>query len=145
MMSAGESAVLRYVTREVEGNIETTTVRYDAKDGENKKKLSKVKDPVIVFLPNGTSQVFSRASAERKGFLETPEIINFESVTDASTVVGKFKFAMFEKDRLKYWQEMEQLIISRCTRKQGHPLPLDAMISKKSLFVGALTEEKENA
>lgn len=127
-------ASLEFVTRLVTGSIPQETVKFDGKLRENARSVSSLKNAVIVFFPNGTSQVFSIDSARRRGFLERPRILNFEAVTDASSTAGKFKFAMTDDERHKYWEEMEQAVISTCMSRSGHPLPMDAGIDENSLF-----------
>jgi len=128
-------AMLAFVTRDVTGDIETTKTKWDAKEGTNKQTVSKVKDPVIVFFPNGTSQVMAMKTAERKGFLERPEVLNLRAVDDTGSIAGKYKFAMSEQERAKYWMMMEQSIVSRCRQKGGEPVPRSAIISNESIWI----------
>jgi hypothetical protein len=126
-------ATLAFVTRVVTGSIETTVTKYDKKLKETVQEVVAVRDPVIVFFPNGTCQVMPAKIADLKGFLEMPKILNFEAVTDADTVAGKFKFALSDAQRKKHWLEMEQAVISRCMRRSGHPLPKNVDVSDHSI------------
>ncbi len=132
-ITSTESAILSFVTREVEGDIETEVSKFDQKLGEVKKTKVKVKEPVVVFFPSGSTQIFSRAAAERKGFLTRPDILNFESVQNSDTNAGKFKFAMMPAERIEYWEAMEQDVINRCCQR-GLPVPHETTFSKTSLF-----------
>lgn len=127
-------ATLAFVTRSLKGSISQEKVKFDPKKKENVREHSKVFEPVIVFFPNGTCQVLPMKTAKSKGFLERPSILNFEAVTDASTVAGKFKFAMTDEERNKNWLLMEEAVINRCLARTGHPVPLDVEISEQSIF-----------
>lgn len=126
-------ATLEFVTRVVKGSVETTFTKYDKKLRETVQEVTLVRDPVIVFFPNGTCQVMPAKVAEKEGFLEMPKILNFEAVTDADTVAGKFKFALSDAQRKKHWLEMEQAVISRCMRRSGHPFPQGVDIENHSI------------
>ena len=138
MSVAGEisGVTLNYVAREVQGNIPCTLTKFDKDLGENVHEMTKVKEPVIVFFPNGTTQVMSRKRAEGLGFLEQPDILNFASVQDSKTPAGRYKNAIRESDRLNAWLTMENAVIQRCVSKSGHPLPLDCTYSDYSLYMG---------
>ena len=134
--------VLAYVVREIIGPIYTTTTKFDAKLGENKETVAEVKDPVIVFFPNKTTQVLAAERAKILGFLQQPEIMNYASVQDGKTAAARYKNAIREKQRIDAWLDMENTIIQGCVAKSGHPLPLDCVYSDKSFY---LTETEELA
>jgi hypothetical protein len=133
-------AKLSFVTRLVTGDIVSEKTTFDTKLRENVKTKTKVKDPVIVFFPNRTSQVMCSSEAERRGYLETPEIMNFESVTDQKSVAGQFKFAMHTKQRMDAWQQMEDRIVGDCISKSGHPFDQDVNYSKSSILAESFKE-----
>lgn len=132
---------LSYVAREVEGDIMTVKTKFDDKLGENVQKETKVVDPVIVFFPNNTSQVMARKTAEERGFLAQPEILNFAQVQDQKTAAGRYKNAIKNEDRIQAWLDMENKIITDCVAASGHPLALDCNYSDKSVYLDAPTEE----
>lgn len=129
-----QGVVLSFVTRVVTGEVPTTLTEYDEETKELAHKEVTIKEPVLVFFPNGTSQVLSSVQAEKKGFLGSPEIINFVSVTDAKTPAGRYKFAIREKDRHEAWLEMEDNIIRRVLAKSGNPLPEGVTYERKSIL-----------
>lgn len=126
-------AILRFVTRAVSGDIFVEKTRFDTKEMKNVKTIVKLKDPVIVFMPNKSTRVMSMKEAEKLGFLQRPDIINFEAITDAKTVAGKFKFAFSDRERAEHWKELEQQVISRCIQSHGYPIPREASVSDESL------------
>lgn len=138
-------AMLTFVTRPVTGDVEIEKTVFDKKTRENHKVKGKLKDPVIVFYPNRTSQIMSAKEADRRGYLEQPDIMNFESVTDAKTHAGRYKFAMRMKDKLEAWQQMEDQVISGCISKSGHPLSSDANYSKKTMHFDDFVVEPKGA
>lgn len=132
---------LAYVAREVIGTVTSTTVKFDAKLNENVEKENVVKDPMIVFFPNGTTQVLSAERAKILGFLEQPEIMNYASVQDGKSPAARYKNAIRERDRLDAWLDMENKVITGCVSKSGHPLPLDCDYSKTSFYLRNDIEE----
>lgn len=133
--------MLSYVAREVIGDIKTTKTKFDAKLGENVQTEVTVKNPIIVFFPNRTSQVMPRAKAEQKGFLRQPEVLNLAQVQDQQTAAGRYKNAIRSSDRIDAWLEMEERVITDCVSGSGHPLPLDCNYSKNSVYLDAPNEE----
>jgi len=131
---------LAYVTRAVIGEIKTTKTKFDTKLGENVTSETSVKDPVIVFFPNGTTQLLAADRAKILGFLEQPEIMNYSSVQDGKSPAARYKNAIRERDRIDAWLMMENAVIQRCVSKSGHPLPLDCIYADTSLY---LSNEKE--
>ena len=132
-MSFGQNsggAVLEVVTRLVKGPVTTTVTTFDDKSQKNEQKEVPVETPVIVFFPNGNSQVMSLAQAEHNGFTKQPNVLNFDSVNDPNTLAGKWKFAMTDEQRRHFWVEMEKVVISICASRGGYPL--DASIAKYS-------------
>lgn len=141
-----QGVILRYVVRELEGNITIQKAKFNTKLGENEFTEEAMLHPVIVFFPNGTSQVMERASAEKRGFLDMPQILNFDTVQDTKTPAGRFKNALTTKARREAWLQLEQAVIRNCTAKSGNPLPPDVTISSESVyFEDAIKEEKEEA
>jgi len=134
-----QGVVLSYVTRLVTGEVLTTQTRYDVDDQELKTQELSIEEPVIVFFPNGTSQVFASKNAAKKGFLETPEILNFASVEDQKTPAGRFKFAIRDDQRRQAWLDMEENVVRRVLSKSGNPLPAGVDYEKKSLFFSERT------
>jgi hypothetical protein len=134
---------LSFVTRQVIGDILDTKTRFDPLTGENITEEIKVKDPVIVFFPNGTSQVMSSKHAEGAGYLNQPEIMNISMVGDQRTPAGRYKNAIREEDRCRAWLDLEGVVINKCIGKSGHPLPLDCRVDENSLFF--TLKEKEVA
>lgn len=128
-------AVLEYVTRDVNGVVFTTKSRWDKAKGEIVTSEVPVEDPVIVFFPTGTAQVLPLKVAEAKGFLEVPNILNFQEVVDQQSIAGKFKFALTPAARNEAWLRLENLVISGCISQRGHPLPEGVTYSQKSAFV----------
>lgn len=126
---------LAYVARQIDGVIMTTSTKFDTKLGENVTKETEVRNPVIVFFPNGTTQVLAGDRAKILGFLEQPEIMNFESVQGGKSPAARYKNALREKDRMDAWHDLENAVINRCVSKSGHPLPLDCDYSKKSFYL----------
>lgn len=135
---------LRYVTREIIGDIEVDKTEFDENTRENVLKKGKVKDPVIVFFPNKTSQVMARKRAEEKGFLNRPDILNFSQVTDQHTAAGKFKHALHEDERQAAWLDLENAVISKCVGRSGHPVNLECQISDESVYFSQKFKENEN-
>lgn len=129
-----QGVVLSFVTRVVKGAIPRTLTEYDEETKELAHKEVAIKEPVLVFFPNGTSQVLSSDQAEKKGFLGSPEIINFVSVTDAKTPAGRYKFAIRDKDRHDAWLEMEDNIIRHVLSKSGNPLPEGVTYERTSIL-----------
>ena len=129
-------ARLAYVARQINGTIKTTQTRFksDKNGGHNEQTEVDLKDPMIIFFPNRSVRVMSMKEAERLGFLEQPPILNFEAVSDQKSVAGKFKFAINDKTRYKYWLAMEQSLISGCQRKGGRPLPDGVGYSNDSIY-----------
>lgn len=135
-MIAGEvsGVMLTHVARAVDGIVMTETVKFNVKEGKNIKTEVEVKDPVVVFFPNKTTQVMSLADAEMKGFLQMPSIMNFDQVQDQNTPAGRYKFAMMPRDKMEAWMVMEDTLISRCISKTGHPLE-QGTISDTSIYL----------
>jgi len=136
-MSFGQDiggATLAFVTRVVEGPITMETTAFNPDTSKNEKTKVEVEEPVIVFFPNGSSQVLPAKQAEKMGYLAQPVILNFEAVDKPDTIAGKFKFAMSEQDRKTYWIQMEQHVISACMRKGGYPIPRNCNVSETSLM-----------
>lgn len=143
MATAGEFKGVRlaYVARTIKGDIKTVETHFDKKNNENVQKEVKVKEPVIVFFPNGTSQVFPAKVAEKKGFLTQPDIINLDTVgSDTKTAAGRYKNAIRVKDREDAWLQMENNIVTSCIAKHGHPLPLDVVYSDQSMYLDTFKE-----
>lgn len=136
-------AVLAYVTRVVNGDIYQPRTTFSEDSQKNEQIEAPIENPVVVFFPNKTCQVLPMKVAEKLGYLQQPTILNFESVDRPDTTAGKFKFAMTEEVRRQMWKLMEQDVISACMSRGGHPLPLDARVSEKSIFVdGPIKKEK---
>jgi len=140
-MKTDGPATLAFVTRPVTGKIATVRTKFDTKLRENKQESVDVENPVIVFYPNRTSQVMSGKEAERRGYMEQPEILNFDSVTDQTSTAGRYKFAMHLKQRLDAWQQMEDAVVNGCISKSGHPFDQDTNYSKQTMM---LAQFKEN-
>lgn len=133
---------LTHVARRIDGDIETTTTKFDPKIGENVKKPSTVKNPVIVFFPNGMSQVMTEKRADSLGFLGQPEILNFAQVEDQQTAAGRYKHAIRDDQRRMAWLEMEQSVVNACISKSGHPLPLDCVYSDESVYLEPVKQQE---
>lgn len=129
-----KGAFLSYVTRKINGTILTTQTRFNEKTRKQEEEEIEVKNPVIVFFPNRTSQVMSAAVAERLGFLHTPTIVNMNTVDDQESPAGRVKFGINDATRYAGWMELEGHIISRCLAKGGYPIPRDAEYDEESLF-----------
>lgn len=145
-MSVGQEVAgvtLQYVAREVTGDIMTTAAQRDAKNGGIVERNKKLKEPVIVFFSNGSTLVMERSSAETRGFLKTPEVMNLSQVTDTATPAGRFKHAFRDEDRQQAWMDLEQAVITKCTSRSGHPLPLDARVSEQSIYFPSVQSVKE--
>jgi len=136
-------ASLTFVTRPVTGTVKMEKTIFDKKSRENSKVAVELLDPVIVFFANRSSQVMSGKEATRRGYLQQPEIMNFESVSDAKSAAGRYKFAMRMQDKLEAWQQMEDAVISACISKCGHPLDLDTTYSKRTMHFDDLKGELE--
>lgn len=121
-------AVLAFVTRVVIGPVETPKCVYNKEQQELQRTTVLVENPVIVFFPNGSCVVMAEKDADKKGFLNMPTILNFEAVTDASSIAGQFKFAMSDDQRNLAWEQMEQQVISACQARGGYPF--DASTTK---------------
>lgn len=126
---------LSYVTRAVTaGDIFTTTAKFDPKEQQIVKKQVAVVDPVVVFMANGATIVMSMKEAEKRGFLNQPEILNFDSVTDPKTPAGQYKFAMNMLVRQKAFTQLEENVISKCISRHGHPLPNGCTYARTSIY-----------
>lgn len=146
-MSFGQDtggAVLSFVTRLVKGEVLMEKTRFNMDTMKNEKEVAPIEEPVIVFFPHGNVQVFSYKAAEKLGYLETPQILNFEAVDKPDTIAGKFKFAMSDDQRQTYWLQLEQHVISSCLANGGYPLPRTAQFSEQSI-VFAPTKRKTAA
>lgn len=135
-------AVLAFVTRAVKGKMERTVMKFDEDVHKNVPSVERIKDPVIVFFPNKTSQVFSLKEADKRGYLQMPEVLNLQAVEDPKSAAGRFKFAVSMEARKQAWLELEQAVISACMARGGHPLPRDCEFGDESIFFS--TTEKEN-
>ncbi len=133
---------LDYVTREVENDVIITKTKFNPKKGENEQVEAKLKSPVIVFFPNGTSQVMSSSRAQEHGFLKRPKIIGINSVEDSESFAGKYKRAFHEKERVEAWLGLESELINKCISSTGHPLSLENTFSNDSLFVENIKEKE---
>lgn len=138
--SSVSGVFLDYVAREVEDDITVMKTKFNPKKGENEQKEEILKDPIIVFFPNGTSQVMSTERAEANGFLVRPEVIGIDSVKDTESFAGKYKNAFNPEERMTAWKGLESEIINKCISTTGHPLDLGTMYSDKSIYLN----EKEN-
>ena len=136
-------ASLSFVTRPVTGTIEIEKTVFDKKERVNNKVKAIIKEAVIVFFPNRSSQVMSVKEADRRGYMAQPDIMNFEAVTDAKSPAGRYKFAMRMKDRLEAWQAMEDAVVNACVSKSGHPLAIEATYSKRTMFFDDFKEGAE--
>lgn len=133
-VSEVRGVTLKYVTREVEGDIIARNTRFNKEEGNIHVEV-KVKDPVIVFFPNNSSQVMSKQLANSKGFLDAPEVLNLAAVDDHSTPAGRFKHAIRDSDRKEAWLDMENSIINGCIASTGHPLPRNATYKMESIYL----------
>jgi hypothetical protein len=131
---------LTYVTRPVTGTMRRFETEFDEDEKKNIKRQVEIKDPVIIFLASGQTLVMSGAEAERRGFFEQPEIMQFEAVTDPKTAAGRYKFAMKMEDRLEAFRQLEAAVISRCISKHGHPLPRECTYSETSVYLQSTIE-----
>lgn len=145
-MSVGadnSGAFLEYVTRYVEGDVPHIAKKFNTKTQKNEDVVTKLQDPVIVFMPNRMSiAVLSAKDAERQGFLERPSIVNLKEVADDQSPVGRFKFATDIEERQAAWMEMENHIIARSVSSGGVPLPEDVRYSHDSIFFKKQVMEK---
>jgi len=140
-------AVMEFVAREIIGDIPKMVSKFNEKTRETEQKATKVKNPVIVFFPNGTSQVMPLKQAEKGGYTRQPKLLNLQAVDDSETLAGRFKFAMTSEDRIEAWMMMENSVIDRAQGRNGRPVPEGCKISDKSLYVKAVaaTTESEDA
>lgn len=132
-------AQLSYVTRLVTGDVPTTKTKFknDKNGGHNVEEQAMVEEPVIVFLPNRSVRVMSFKEAGKLGFLNQPNILNFEAVTDQTSSAGKFKFGINEAVRHQAWMDLENGLIAACLRKAGKPLPDGVHYSNESIYIAA--------
>lgn len=138
VMSDNGGAVLQYVTRMVDGELPDNKVKFDKSSNKVVKiQQDNVETKVIVFFPNRSVQVMNIKDAERKGFLRQPDILGFESVVDAQSAAGQYKFAMRIEDRADAWLKMENALIGHCISKNGIPLPHGVGYSNRSLWTNA--------
>lgn len=138
MMAAEGTGVPFYVAREVLGEIPVVLNKpIKNEDGTVgiEKIPSTIKDPVIIFFPNGTSQVMSSKVAGKHGFLDTPDIMGHESVKDPKTPAGRYLMAMSMKERRRGWMDMEMMIINNVLSTAGTPLPRNVEFSEKSIYI----------
>lgn len=135
MRSDAGVAVLSYVTRELIGDITTIKNRFNEATRENEYIEEMVKDPVMVFFPTRASVAMPAKEAQRLGYLEVPQILNFEAVKDAETIAGKFKFAINDEERRKFWKMMEDSVIANCVARSGYTVPATVTVSKRSLHL----------
>lgn len=142
-----QGVFLSYVAREiVQGTINKTVTKFDNKLRENVQKKKAIEEPIIVFFPNGTSQVMSRKIAEGKGFFEQPTVINLGSVNDQTTPAGRYKHALQDRARISAWKDLEQQVINTCIEKSGHPLSRDCLFSDQSIYFDEQPiKQEENA
>jgi hypothetical protein len=135
-MTAEVSGVmLGYVARKVTGKVMVNKTRFDDESGENVISEVAMKEPVIVFFPNKTCQVFERKIAEQRGFLQQPQVMNLAQVEDTHTAAGRYKSALRDSDRLQAWLDMENAIVTGCISSTGHPLDIDGVrYSDKSMY-----------
>lgn len=132
-MDAG--ATLSFVTRRVTGKVMHSECRYD--EGAEKVKVveKEIERPVIVFFPNGGCLLMSEEEAEARGLIAEPELLNIEQINDTKTAAGKWKFAMSDEQRRKYWKIMEDSVIRLCTSRGGYPLDAsEAKFSTESIL-----------
>jgi len=129
-------AVLAFVTRELIGKVSSTKVKYNEATRENEIIADEVKDPVMIFLPSRATIVLPAKEAERLGYLNMPAILNFEAVKDADSIAGKFKFAINDAERRKYWKMMEDSVIANCTARSGYTVDPSVTVAKRSLHLG---------
>ena len=135
MSVAASGVALTYVARQITGTLETFTRKYDEKKQEIVRIPHKIVDPVIVFFPNGSSQVLSTEEADKRGFFKTPTIMNFETVMTPDSPAGKVKFAMMEDEKRENWLLLEQELIAGVVSRFGYPLEEGLKMSEKSLYI----------
>lgn len=137
-------AVLAFVTRVVTGTVLQNSCKFDPDLQEITRTMVPVKNPVIVFFPNGSTIVMPEKLAEQKGFFQMPTIINFEAVNDANSIAGRFKFSLNEQAKRDAWEQLEQSVISTCLAKGGYPLDQTvAQYSTKSIFFSNRKSEED--
>lgn len=135
---------LSFVTRRVTGKVYTERAKFNEDTQKNEKVQVPIEDPVIVFFPSGSVLLMSEKDAETKGFCEPPELLNIEQVNDTKTAAGKWKFAMSDDQRRKYWLIMENSVIRRCTSRGGYPLNAEvAKFSESSYLFPEPVAKKE--
>jgi len=108
---------LAFVVRPIKGNFNRPKHKIVKKKIET--SLEKEAAGYIVYMPNGTSYHLTHKQLLHHGFDKQPTIISFETVNDTKTPVGRYKFAMDDKQRKVAWAEMEQQVIKACQRRHG--------------------------
>ena len=110
---------LEYVVREQRGKVKRPVHSFDKKAGKIVTTVKDVEAGYIIYMPPGLSYRLTREELLKRGFDRQPTILNFESVNDTKTNVGKYKFAMDDATRRAAWRAMEDEVIKSCIRKHG--------------------------
>jgi hypothetical protein len=130
---------LAYVVRELRGTVKRpkyepplTKAQREAdpkarQDNANLRRMTEVEAGFMVFTPTGASYRLTKKQLIRQGFDRPPTILNREAAKDAKTPAGRFLLAIYEKDRVAAYEEMENEVIRHCSGRAG--TDLSALVS----------------
>lgn len=119
-----KGARLEFVLRPLKGEKDRLIRAWDSA----KKKIIATKsvEPAgyMLYLPNGHSYRLTEREVLKRGLHRQPNVMNFDSVKDASTPAGQFKFAINDSTRKTAWAAMEKQVIDLCKRRGGGSVEL---------------------
>ena len=125
---------LEFVAKEFSDDWIRLVYKFNRKTKKNEPTEEKVTGGYMIYTPMGQSYRLTHEQAQTMGFLDRePVMIGLDRINDATTPMGRFKFARSDEARNKAYKEMESEVIKCC----GDRRTLIEMMHEKGEYNGA--------